>query len=176
MDSADEESIQDGLEKSPDENPTLSRLQRPEPKSQDLSSSLRPAGIVGVEINLPNTYPILTLQEMVLPKRRILIPLGMAEGVAISYGLKNIESTRPLTHEFFSEIMISFGVWLQRITITSIIGHTYHAEVELISGNVSTVLSCRPSDAIALALRQRYSVPFYIDVAVLDQAGVISEG
>ncbi len=172
--SPDKESVADGLEKDLDKS-SKSILQRPQLKPLDPSSSLRPAGIVGVELDLPNVYPILTLQEKDSPKRKILMPIGMSEGIAIAHGLKNIATPRPLTHEFFSEIMISFGVWLQRVSITSIVGHTYHGEVELISGNISTVLSCRPSDAIALALRQRYPIPLYIDVDVLDQAGVISE-
>lgn len=175
MDSIDEELVPEDLEKSLDQNSTRSALQRPQLKTLDPSSSLRPAGIVGVELSLPSTYPILTLQETVSPKRKILIPIGMAEGVAIAHGLRNIDTPRPLTHEFFSEIMISFGVWLQSISVTSIVGHTYHGEAELVSGNISTVISCRPTDAIALALRQRYSIPLYIDVAVLDQAGIDSK-
>ena len=60
---------------------------------------------------------------------------------------------------------------LDVVRITEVRGTAFTSEM-VISGQFGTrVIDCRPSDAIALALRQRLPVPIMVDPKVLAIAG-----
>lgn len=126
---------------------------------------------VEVALMLPATHPVVVLQEADSPFRELRIPVGGAEGIAIAYGARGIETPRPLTHELFTHVLEEFAMTLESVTITEVHGTSFNAEI-VISGPLgSRTIDCRPSDAVALALRQRLPVPIMAAPLVLAIAG-----
>jgi len=131
---------------------------------------------VDVVLVLPATHPVVVLQEADAPFRELRIPVGGAEGIAISYAGRGLETPRPLTHELFARVLEEFGMTLDVVRITEVRGTAFTAEM-VISGRLGTrVVDCRPSDAIALALRHRLPVPIMVDPNVLEVAGTSPMG
>lgn len=126
---------------------------------------------VDVLIVLPSSNPVVVLQEADSPYRELRIPIGGPEGIAIGYAARRIATPRPLTHELMSALLRDFDLTLEVVRITGSSGGSFTAEI-VVSGPVGArTIDCRPSDAIALALRQRLPVPIVASWAVLDQAG-----
>jgi hypothetical protein len=126
---------------------------------------------VDVVLLLPATYPVVVLQEADPPYRELRIPVGGAEGIAIGYAARGLETPRPLTHELFTRVLEEFGMTLDVVRITAVRGTAFDAEM-VISGRAGArLIDCRPSDAIALALRQQVPVPIMAASAVLEVAG-----
>ena len=57
---------------------------------------------VDVVLLLPATHPVVVLQEADPPYRELRIPVGGAEGIAIGYAARGLETPRPLTHELLA--------------------------------------------------------------------------
>ncbi|MFZ2056945.1 MAG: bifunctional nuclease family protein [Acidimicrobiales bacterium] len=126
---------------------------------------------VDVVLLLPATYPVVVLQEADPPFRELRIPVGGAEGIAIGYAARGLATPRPLTHELFTRVLEEFGMTLDVVRITEVRGTAFDAEM-VISGRLGArLIDCRPSDAIALALRQQVPVPIMAASAVLEVAG-----
>ncbi|MGO9408166.1 MAG: bifunctional nuclease family protein [Acidimicrobiales bacterium] len=126
---------------------------------------------VDVVLLLPATHPVVVLQEADAPFRELRIPVGGAEGIAISYAARGLATPRPLTHELFTRVLEEFGMTLDVVRITEVRGTAFTAEM-VISGRLGTrLIDCRPSDAIALALRHRLPVPIMVEPTVLEVAG-----
>jgi bifunctional DNase/RNase len=126
---------------------------------------------VDVVLLLPATHPVVVLQEADAPFRELRIPVGGAEGIAISYAARGLATPRPLTHELFTRVLEEFGLTLDVVRITEVRGTAFTAEM-VISGRMGTrLIDCRPSDAIALALRHRLPVPIMVEPMVLEVAG-----
>jgi len=96
--------------------------------------------------------------------------IGIAEATSIASAIKQVTMARPLTHDLMYDLLLDLGVTIQRIMITELKESTYFAELVLRQGDKALILDCRPSDAIALALRA--SAPIYVAQQVLDQAKV----
>lgn len=131
----------------------------------------RLVGFVDVVVVLPSPNPLLVLQESDPPYREVRIPIGAAEGTAIAYAARGIETPRPLTHELFATVLETFDLSLAVVRITAVSGSSFSAELVLSSPSGSRVLSCRVSDGVALSLRQRLPAPIVISPDVLDQVG-----
>ena len=131
---------------------------------------------VDVVLLLPATHPVVVLQEADPPFRELRIPVGGAEGIAIGYAARRVSTPRPLTHELFTHVLEEFGMTLDVVRITAVRGAAFTAEI-VISGPLGArIIDCRPSDAIALALRQRLPVPIMASPIVLTRAGTDPTG
>lgn len=126
---------------------------------------------VDVAVVLPSTHPVVVLQEADFPYRELRIPVGGAEGVAISYAARRVATPRPLTHEMVSELLDTFSLTLDAVRITSFLGSNILAELVLSGPSGVRTVDCRPSDAIALALRRSLPVPIMVAPEVLERLG-----
>ncbi len=126
---------------------------------------------VDVVLLLPSTHPVVVLQEADPPYRELRIPVGGAEGIAIGYAARGLQTPRPLTHELMTNVLEAFGLTLEMVKITSVRGAAFRAEMVVSGRSGVEHLDCRPSDAIALALRQRLPVPIMAAPEVLESAG-----
>ncbi len=135
------------------------------------SGRMRRVTVVDVRQQLPESHPTVVLQEIEPPYRRLDIATGYPEGVAVFYAWKRLEYPRPLTHELFTSVMEQFALSLEVVEITAVKGRTFYAQLTLVSGTSRRVVQSRPSDALALALRQRLPVPVLVDEAVLEEVG-----
>ncbi|MCZ7531062.1 MAG: bifunctional nuclease family protein [Acidimicrobiia bacterium] len=130
-----------------------------------------PLSLVGVRVEVPTNQPIVLLREEEGP-RHLPIFIGPPEATAIVYALQGMETPRPMTHDLFTSVLGDLGATLDKVIITELQEGTFFAELELRRDGSSFRVSSRPSDAIALAVRQADDVPIYAEDTVLDEAGV----
>lgn len=110
--------------------------------------------------------PIVVLREEE-GHRAVFIWVGLSEATAISMQIENQRAPRPLTHDLIVSILNVVQVEVERILITDMRANTYYATLELRDGENRTSVDCRPSDAIAIALRTH--APIYIGDDLLDR-------
>lgn len=134
-------------------------------------AQMRQLAFMGLELELPNTSPSVVLHEIDPPKRELRVTIAQPEGVAIAYAWRGIATPRPLTHDLLTTILERFGLQVDAVRITAVDGAVFHAELALSGPSGSHTVECRPSDALALALRQPLLVPIMVTEEVLAAAG-----
>jgi len=125
-------------------------------------------------VEVPSNQPIVLLREDE-GQRYLPIFIGQPEATAIVYALQGMETPRPMTHDLFTTVLGDLSTQLTQVVITRLNEGTFYAEVELVHPGGTLRISSRPSDAIALAVRQEESVPIFVEEEVLDEAGVLFE-
>lgn len=99
------------------------------------------------------------------------IRIGSVEATAISMGVSPEGGARPMTHDLLKSVMESLGGHLRSVIINDVSGTTFYAQLDLVGADGhQVVVDCRPSDAIALAVR--CGATLFAEQAVLDVAGM----
>lgn len=138
--------------------------------ADDRVSTVKRMEIVGVRVELPANTPMVLLQETDGDRRLLPIYIGNPEAAAIHSALEGITPPRPLTHDLLVDLVAALGAEITGVTITDVRDHTFYAELVLSNAaGEQTTVSCRPSDACAVAVRVGAAV--YADESVLDAAG-----
>jgi hypothetical protein len=131
--------------------------------------------IVGdVNVTLPSQFPTVVLRETEAPRRQLSFAVGMQDGVGLSHALRRIPTPRPLTHELVTDVLSGFDIDVVAIRIVGRQGKTYFAELDLRGRTGRNVYSCRPTDALAIALHQAVPVPILIDSRLFDAEGDVA--
>jgi hypothetical protein len=128
--------------------------------------------LVGVRVELPANQPIVLLKEEE-GERFLPIWIGAFEATAIAFALQGVETARPMTHDLFKNVLEDFNVSIERVLINDLVEGTFYAEITLQRNNATHLISARPSDAIALAVRM--DVPIFAEEKVLDEASILIE-
>lgn len=129
-----------------------------------------PVELVGVRVEVPANTPMVLLREQTGRNRLMPIYIGTPEASSIHYALEGVVPPRPLTHDLFIETLGELGVTLEQVVVTEVREHTYFAELHLRRPDDTVlVLSSRPSDAIALAVR--CAAPLFAAEELLDEVG-----
>ena len=127
--------------------------------------------LIGVRVELPANTPVVMLREQQVDRPRVLpILIGGPEASAIHSAVEGVVPPRPLTHDLLVEVLRTLGASLVRIVITEVRDHTFYAQLHLLTASGEQTVSCRPSDAIALAVRT--DSPIFAEEALLDEAAV----
>lgn len=102
--------------------------------------------------------------------RKLPIMIGAFETVAITLPLENQQPERPMTHDLMAVIIDRLEAHVDRIVIDDLWNTTYYAKIYLKARGSSEEMEidCRPSDAIALAVR--VNAPIYVADGILEQA------
>jgi uncharacterized protein len=138
--------------------------------------SFVPVEVVDVVVRLPNPNPVLVLQTTDAPVRTFEIPIGGAEGISIANALHDVRTPKPLTHELFSETLTALEASVAVARVTAVEGGAFYAEIVVSGGkNGQRAIACRPSDAVAMALRQRPPAPIVASSAVLDAVSTVGD-
>lgn len=124
-----------------------------------------------VRVELPSNTPILLLQEVQGSRRTLPIYIGPAEAQAIAFAQQGVETPRPMTHDLIKDLLEELGAHVERIVITELRDRTFFAEIHLLTAGQRHVVSARPSDAVALAVRTDTTI--YAEEALLDAEGVL---
>lgn len=134
---------------------------------------MQPLELLGVKVEPPANTPVLLLRELSGEQRLLPIYIGGPEAAAIALALEGEVPPRPLTHDLLRNILVELGAEIVQVIITDLQEHTFFAELHLRLGGTTHVVSCRPSDAVALAVRA--GTPLFASDDVLDEAGRVPE-
>lgn len=124
-----------------------------------------------VRVDVPTNTPVVLLREAEGLGRTLPIWIGTPEAAAISGAMRQTPNHRPFTHDLMKDLLVALGVEVERVVITELRDQIYYAEIHMKQGDRPQVLSSRPSDAIALALRM--DVPIYANDDLVDAEGVL---
>ncbi|MDA9737763.1 bifunctional nuclease family protein [Acidimicrobiaceae bacterium] len=118
--------------------------------------------------------PIMLLLD---PSSQKVLPIwiGTIEAVSIAYAQEGIKHPRPQTHDLLVDVIESLNAKLDEVIISDLKDNTYFAEIVIIDDNGKTSLSCRPSDAIALALRTDTKISVNIDLFLSNSIDLIQD-
>jgi len=105
--------------------------------------------------------------------RTLPIIIGEYEAQSIALGLENIKPPRPITHDLTLNIIDSFGAQIDRVIVTELKNNTYYAIVQLRRKMKLYEIDSRPSDAIALAVRN--NIPIFVAEEVMQKGAYTSE-
>ncbi|HIG24858.1 MAG TPA: bifunctional nuclease family protein [Acidimicrobiia bacterium] len=128
--------------------------------------------IVNIQEVLPTNAPVVLLGEEE-GERLLPIFIGRPEATAIGLALADQRPPRPMTHDLLASMVETFGWQVERVVITDLQEKTFFAEIYFRGPVGVEVVPCRPSDALALAVRSNGEI--YVEEKVLDQAGYLSE-
>jgi uncharacterized protein len=124
-----------------------------------------------VRVDLQSNTPVLLLQETDGEGRTLPIFIGTPEAASIAYALQGVTMPRPMTHDLMRDVLSSLDVEIERVVITELQNATYYAELRLRRGNDVTVVSSRPSDAVAVAVRT--GSPLFVSDELMDAEGIL---
>ena len=118
--------------------------------------------------------PIVVLKENEDALNRILlIWIGESEAASIQMHLENIELPRPMTHDLLKTMIETLAANVTDVCVHSVEQlderWTFYAYITVEMNGNAIQVDCRPSDAIALALR--CEVPIYIAEDVIAEHG-----
>jgi bifunctional DNase/RNase len=124
--------------------------------------------VKGVRIDPASQTPVVILADKD-GKKALPIWIGLLEANAIDKELKQVSSSRPMTHDLLHSILKQTNVKVKEIKIVDLKEQTYYATLSLILNKGGIEIDARPSDAIILALKSK--VPILVSAKVLDQQG-----
>jgi bifunctional DNase/RNase len=113
--------------------------------------------LVGLVLEPVSKTPVIILKTH-NDNKIIPIWIGEYEANAITMELENISPPRPMTHDLINDILASMNSRVEKVVITDIVDNTYYADLYLRRGADISVVDCRPSDAISVALKNRAKI------------------
>jgi uncharacterized protein len=121
--------------------------------------------VMGIVVDPKASNPVVVLVD-VSGQKALPIWIGVFEAEAISRGLQDVVTLRPMTHDLMKQILDTFRVTLNRVVINEIRGNTFYAKLHLDVEGKEMIVDSRPSDAIALAVRVK--APIYVAASVIE--------
>ncbi len=89
---------------------------------------------------------------------------------SIENALQKIKDIRPLSHDTTQNILQSYDIQVIMVKVTELRDNNFIGKLFLKSGNKITSIDVRPSDGIAIALRN--NAPIYMNETLLKEQGV----
>jgi bifunctional DNase/RNase len=123
--------------------------------------------VSGVRIEMPGNSPVMFLTELDGAGRTLPIYIGDNEAQAIVNAIEGREPGRPMTHDLFRDTLVALGAVVTNVAIVALRDQTYFAELHVNFNGQPIVVSARPSDAVALAVRCGAEID--IDTDLLDR-------
>ena len=117
-----------------------------------------------IRVSLTNYQRVVILKEK-STDRYLPIWIGPSEADSIAVKLQDVNVPRPLTHDLLNNVIDTLGGIVTHITVSKLENDTFYAKIALQSNGSNFEVDCRPSDAIAIAIR--YCCPIYVTKGVL---------
>src|SRR3972149_9732881 len=121
--------------------------------------------VMGIVVDPKASNPVVVLVDL-SGKKALPIWIGVFEAEAISRGLEDVVTLRPMTHDLMKQILDTFQASLTRVVINDLRENTFYANLYLNVDGEELVVDSRPSDAIALAVRLK--APIFVAESVLN--------
>lgn len=132
-------------------------------------NAMIPLEVVGVRVEMPSNQPIVLLKE-IEGTRFLPIWVGAVEATAIAFSQQGVEPPRPLTHDLMKDLLAQLKATLTVVQLTELRDGVFYAELHVQTKEMELIVSARPSDAIALALRTKS--PIVATENLMDEAGI----
>lgn len=134
---------------------------------------MKTISVRSVRLDRLSGTPVVSLREDDLPRRQFEIFIGGPEAASIKSALDGETTPRPLTHDLYVHTIERLGLEIVRVVLTHVTDGTYFADVIVRTNDGEVVISSRPSDALAIALRA--SCPMYASDDLLEMVGEVPE-
>jgi bifunctional DNase/RNase len=123
-----------------------------------------------VRVDVGTSTPLLLLEE-VGGQRVLPIFIGAPEAAAIAYALQGVRAPRPMSHDLLGTVITELGAQLFSVEIVELRDNTFFANLRLVQSGREVIVSARPSDAVALALR--VGAPILVSDSLMDEEGKV---
>jgi bifunctional DNase/RNase len=115
-----------------------------------------------------NDVPVVVLEEEGGP-RWLPIWIGTAEARSIALEMEARTSPRPNAHDLARSLIRGLDASVARVVVTDLRDGTYYAILGIALGDRVVEIDARPSDAIAIGLRD--GAPIFVREALFERAG-----
>lgn len=117
----------------------------------------------------PSVVVLEPMEETTGQASRIVpIWIGSTEAAQLGIALEQAKLPRPLTHDLFLDALTNLDATVDHVLIDDMKKQTFYAKLVLRQGGRLIALDARPTDALALALRQH--APLHMTEEVLERA------
>ena len=130
--------------------------------------------VMGIVVDPKASNPVVVLVDL-SGQKALPIWIGVFEAEAISRGIEEVVTLRPMTHDLMKQILDTFQVVLNRVVIHDLKENTFYARLYLDVEGEELIMDSRPSDAIALAVRLK--APIFVTESVIEatkQMGILA--
>lgn len=128
--------------------------------------------IDSLRVSLTNQQRIVVLKQT-NDDRYLPIWIGPYEAESITIALQEIEVSRPQTHDLIKKILDELKVTITRVEVSSLQDDIFYGTLILEGENSKYKIDCRPSDAIAIAVRAHVAI--MVADEVMREASIIPE-
>jgi hypothetical protein len=128
--------------------------------------------IDSIRVSLMSEHRVIVLKSL---ESELYLPIwiGPYEAEAIAIRLKNVDISRPLTHDLLNNVIGEMGGNISHILVNDLRDDTFYALITVDVNGATLEIDSRPSDAIALAVRA--GVPIFVAERVMDRASITPE-
>ena len=102
--------------------------------------------------------PIVVLQLKDKPQQWFPIWIGIPEATAISMGIRGDKPSRPMTHDLLLNLLQAANATIQQIIVSDFQENTFIGKMIIDFNGTVKEIDCRPSDAIAIAVRTKLPI------------------
>ena len=128
--------------------------------------------IDSLRVSLTNQQRIVVLKQ-VDQDRYLPVWIGPYEAEAITIALQEIEVSRPQTHDLVKNIITDLEATMIHVEISELKDDIFYGTLLMSKGGKEIRIDCRPSDAIAIAVRAH--VPIMAAEEVMIEASIVPE-
>ena len=126
--------------------------------------------IDSIRVSMTSYQRVVILKEKDA-NRYLPIWIGPAEADSIAVRLQEMAVPRPLTHDLLCSLVDSLGGVIESISVSDLQKDTFIATLRLRVNEQSVDVDCRPSDALAIAVRTKVAI--FVEETVLAKAAVL---
>lgn len=130
--------------------------------------------IYGLQYSQTQTGAYALVLEEAEGSRRLPIVIGSHEAQSIAIEMENMSPSRPLTHDLFRSLAEGFQIDIQEVTIYKFKEGVFYGSILCSDGKNNIEIDCRPSDAIALAVR--FKCPIFTFESILLETAFERDG
>lgn len=135
-----------------------------------LDIAFRVVHVEDVVYDFTGSSALVVLREAEGAKRQLTIPVALGDATVLQHAWRRVAGRRPSTSELVTLIMHEVHADVIATRIVREDGGVYYAELDLMTARGRRVFDCRPSDALAIALRQGYPAPLLVADGLLSSS------
>ncbi|MEL6495345.1 MAG: bifunctional nuclease family protein [Cyanobacteria bacterium J06623_7] len=108
--------------------------------------------VAGIVLNAASRSPMILLKDT-SERRALPIFIGQDQADSIIKALEGHRPSRPLTHDLIANLLYDCNIKLERIIIHALTEDIFYAVLCVNINGSKKEIDCRPSDAVAIAVR-----------------------